>query len=175
MPEEERKIVERTIPRSDALARRATALDPKNAEAFVALGYANMVQRRMLAAEDAFKQAIALNPNQADGLHVQRLLRLCPGLSPRLHRHAVSGMMRKSPNISKGWTLPVREGLCGECVSISYPVARVRATAIGETNCGVRQSRAINRMARSRHDHIRNNSREHSPVPHAYRRARALA
>jgi TolB-like protein len=69
MPEEERKIVERTIPRSDALARRATALDPKNAEAFVALGYANMVQRQMLAAEDAFKQAIALNPNQADGLH----------------------------------------------------------------------------------------------------------
>jgi len=69
MPEEERKIVERTIPRSDALARRATGLDPKNAEAFVALGYANMVQRQMLAAEDAFKQAIALNPNQADGLH----------------------------------------------------------------------------------------------------------
>jgi tetratricopeptide (TPR) repeat protein len=69
MPEEERKIVERTVPRSDALARRATALDSKNAEAFVALGYANMVQRRMLAAEDAFKQAIALNPNQADGLH----------------------------------------------------------------------------------------------------------
>jgi tetratricopeptide (TPR) repeat protein len=69
MPDEERKIVERTIPRSDALARRATALDPKSAEAFVALGYANMVQRRMLAAEDAFKQALALNPNQADGLH----------------------------------------------------------------------------------------------------------
>jgi TolB-like protein len=69
MPEEERKIVERTVPRSDALARRATALDPGNAEAYVALGYANMVQRRMLAAEDAFKQAIALNPNQADGLH----------------------------------------------------------------------------------------------------------
>ena len=69
MPEEERKIVERTIPRSDALARRATGLDSKNAEAFVALGYANMVQRRMLAAEDAFMQAIALNPNQADGLH----------------------------------------------------------------------------------------------------------
>ena len=69
MPEEERKIVERTMPRSDALARRATALDPKSAEAFVALGYANMVQRRMAAAEDAFKQALALNPNQADGLH----------------------------------------------------------------------------------------------------------
>ncbi len=35
----------------------------------MALGYANMVQRRMAAAEDAFKQALALNPNQADGLH----------------------------------------------------------------------------------------------------------
>jgi adenylate cyclase len=69
MPEEERKIVEQTVPRSAALARRATQLDPKSAEAFVALGYANMVQRKMLAAEDAFKQAIALNPNQADGLH----------------------------------------------------------------------------------------------------------
>jgi TolB-like protein len=69
MPEEERKVVDRTVPRSDALARRATTLDAKNAEAFVALGYANMVQRRMLAAEDAFRQALALNPNQADGLH----------------------------------------------------------------------------------------------------------
>ena len=69
MPEEERKIVERTIPRSDALARRATERDPKGADGFVGLGYANMVQRKMLAAEDAFKQALALNPNQADGLH----------------------------------------------------------------------------------------------------------
>jgi adenylate cyclase len=69
MPDEERKIVERTIPRSDALARRATARDPKSAEGFVALGYAHMVQRRMLAAEDAFRQSLALNPNQADGLH----------------------------------------------------------------------------------------------------------
>jgi TolB-like protein len=69
MPEEERKIVERSIPRSDALARRAAALDPRSAEAFVALGYANMVQRRMVEAEDAFRQALTLNPNQADGLH----------------------------------------------------------------------------------------------------------
>jgi TolB-like protein len=69
MPEEERKIVARTIPRTDELAKRTAARDPKSAEAFVALGYANMVQRRMLAAEDAFKQALALNPNQADGLH----------------------------------------------------------------------------------------------------------
>jgi adenylate cyclase len=69
MPEEERKIVERTVPRGEALARRATELDPRSAEAFVALGYIHLVQRRMVAAEDAFTQALALNPNQADGLH----------------------------------------------------------------------------------------------------------
>jgi adenylate cyclase len=69
MPEEERKIVERTIPRSDAQARLATARDPQSAEAFVGLGYAQLVQRQMAAAEDAFRRALALNPNQADGLH----------------------------------------------------------------------------------------------------------
>ena len=68
-PEQERRVVERTIPRADALARRATTLDPGGADGFVALGYANLVQRKMLAAEDAFKQALALNPNHADGLH----------------------------------------------------------------------------------------------------------
>ena len=68
-PEEERKIVERTTPKSEALARRATLLDPQSAEAFVALGYASLVQLKMVAAEDAFKQALAINPDQADGLH----------------------------------------------------------------------------------------------------------
>jgi tetratricopeptide (TPR) repeat protein len=67
--EEERKVVERAIPRGHEVALRATALDSRNAEAFVALGYTYMVQRQMIAAEDAFKRAIALNPNQADGLH----------------------------------------------------------------------------------------------------------
>jgi TolB-like protein len=69
MPDEERKVVARTIPRAEVLAKHATMLNPKAAEGFVGLGYANLVQMKMLAAEDAFKQAIALDPNQADGLH----------------------------------------------------------------------------------------------------------
>jgi adenylate cyclase len=90
MPDQERKLVAQTLPRSDALARRATALDPRSPEALVALGYANMVQRRMLAAEDAFKQALALNPNQADGLHglsqlVAALGRIKESLAMREH------------------------------------------------------------------------------------------
>jgi TolB-like protein len=69
MPDEERKVVARTIPRAEALAKHATTLDPKAAEGFVSLGYANLVQMKMLAAEDAFKKAIVLDPNQADGMH----------------------------------------------------------------------------------------------------------
>jgi len=69
LADEERKIVARTVPRSQALAQRATALDPTDADGFVALAYANMVQRQMVAAETAFRQALALNPNHADGLH----------------------------------------------------------------------------------------------------------
>ena len=68
-PTEERKIVDRMVPKSETIARRATLLDPQSADAFVALGYANLVQLKMVAAEDAFKQALALNPDQADGLH----------------------------------------------------------------------------------------------------------
>ncbi len=94
LPQEERAIVERTIPRSDALARRATQLDPKNADGFVALGYANMVQRKMVAAEDAFRQALALNPNQADGLHglsqfLAAMGRIKESLAMRDHLQAV--------------------------------------------------------------------------------------
>ncbi len=93
MPEDERKIVERTIPRSDALARRAVMLDPNSAESFVALGYAHMVQRRMPEAEDAFRQALALNPNQADALHgysqlLAALGRVTESLAMRVHLQA---------------------------------------------------------------------------------------
>ena len=57
------------IPKAERLARRATELEPNRAEGFVALAYANMVQRKMLAADDLFKKALALDPNQTDGLH----------------------------------------------------------------------------------------------------------
>lgn len=68
-PDEERALTDRLIPRADIFARRAIALDPKDAAAWVALGYVRLVQRNMVAAEDAFKQALRLDPNEADGLH----------------------------------------------------------------------------------------------------------
>ena len=93
-PTEERKIVDRMVPKSETIARRATLLDPQSADAFVALGYANLVQLKMVAAEDAFKQALALNPDQADGLHgysqlVAALGRIKDSLAMRDHLQAI--------------------------------------------------------------------------------------
>jgi TolB-like protein len=94
MPEEEGKIVDRMIPKSEKLAWHATALDPESAEAFVALGYANLVQMRLAAAEDAFREALALNPDHADGLHgYSQLLaavgRIKESLAMRAHLQSV--------------------------------------------------------------------------------------
>ena len=66
---ETRRFVDSVIPKAERLARRATELEPTRAEGFVALAYANMVQRKMLAADDLFKKALMLDPNQTDGLH----------------------------------------------------------------------------------------------------------
>jgi len=66
---ETRKFVDDVIPKAERLAKRATELEPQRAEGFVALAYANMVRRKMLAADDLFKKALTLDPNQTDGLH----------------------------------------------------------------------------------------------------------
>ena len=66
---ETRKFVDDVIPKAARLAQRATELEPTRAEGFVALAYANMVQRKLLAADDLFKKALELDPNQTDGLH----------------------------------------------------------------------------------------------------------
>lgn len=68
-PDEERKLTDRLLPRAEAFALHAVMLNPKDAGAYVALGYVRLVQRKMLAAEDAFREALRLDPNQADGLH----------------------------------------------------------------------------------------------------------
>ncbi len=68
-PDEERKLTDRLIPRAETFALRAVALDPKDATGWVGLGYVRLVERKMVAAEDAFREAIRLDSNQADALH----------------------------------------------------------------------------------------------------------
>jgi TolB-like protein/tetratricopeptide (TPR) repeat protein len=66
---EARLFVESIVPKAEILARRATELSPKSADAFVALAYAQMVQGRLLQADGLFQRALALDPNNTDGLH----------------------------------------------------------------------------------------------------------
>jgi len=65
------QIVERTILAATLGTRHAA--DPKSAESFVRLGYAYGAAK-MLAAEDAFKQALALNPTKRRTARLQQLL-----------------------------------------------------------------------------------------------------
>ena len=66
---ESKRFAESTVPRAELLARRATQLDPTSADAYVALAYANMAERKQLQADELFRQALALDPNHPDGLH----------------------------------------------------------------------------------------------------------
>jgi tetratricopeptide (TPR) repeat protein len=66
---EAKAFVDSVVPKAERLARRATELSPKRADAHVALAYAEMVQGHLLRADRLFQQALELDPNITDGLH----------------------------------------------------------------------------------------------------------
>jgi tetratricopeptide (TPR) repeat protein len=66
---EARVFVDSVVPKAERLAQRATELDNKRVEGFVALAYAHMVQRHLLKADELFRQALALDGNNTDALH----------------------------------------------------------------------------------------------------------
>jgi tetratricopeptide (TPR) repeat protein len=66
---EARRFVVSVVPKAEMLARRATELDPQRADAFVALAYAEMVQGKLLEADDLFRETLQLDPRNTDGLH----------------------------------------------------------------------------------------------------------
>jgi adenylate cyclase len=66
---EARAFVDNVVPKAEILARRSTQLDGKRVEGFVALAYAEMVQRKLLQADELFRQALALDANNTDALH----------------------------------------------------------------------------------------------------------
>jgi len=64
--EELRRTTEADIPKAEAAARRAIQLDPRNADAYGALGEVQTLRGKLLDAEQLFKQALnfdPLNPN----------------------------------------------------------------------------------------------------------------
>jgi TolB-like protein/tetratricopeptide (TPR) repeat protein len=64
-----RKLVDTVIPKAQELARHATQLSPRRSDAYVASAYANLVQGKLMQADTLFRQALALDPQNTDGMH----------------------------------------------------------------------------------------------------------
>ena len=72
--EEYRLVVNASLPRAEAAARRAIQLDANDADGYLALGYVQAVRGKPLLAEELYSKALVLDPNNPDALHLQSLL-----------------------------------------------------------------------------------------------------
>jgi TolB-like protein len=68
--EEERRVADASLPKAEAAARRAVELDPNLADGHLSLGLVQQSRGKHLLAEDSFKQALTLDPNHPDTLHL---------------------------------------------------------------------------------------------------------
>jgi TolB-like protein len=66
--EEFRRIVDVSLPKAEAAARRAIQLDANLADGYVALATVQLHRGKLLLAEDLYKQALALDPNNPEAL-----------------------------------------------------------------------------------------------------------
>ena len=97
--EEFQPIVDASLPKADAAARRAIQLDPKNTDGYVALGMVQSLRGKLLLAEDLFKHALALDPNSPDALHwsaglMAQVGRLKEALATRKRLQALDPLVR---------------------------------------------------------------------------------
>jgi len=67
--EELRRVAAELLAKAESAARRAIKLDPRNADAYVALGRVQGFQGKWLASEQSMKQALSLDPLNPDALH----------------------------------------------------------------------------------------------------------
>jgi TolB-like protein/DNA-binding winged helix-turn-helix (wHTH) protein len=68
-----RAIIGNAFEKSEAEARTALRLDPRQSEAYVALALIDADRLKWAAAEDDFRKALNLNPNDADAIHLYGL------------------------------------------------------------------------------------------------------
>ena len=64
-----RRVTDASLPRAEAAARRAIALDGTLADGYEALGLVRERRTRLLEAEDLYRKALTLDPNHPDTLH----------------------------------------------------------------------------------------------------------
>ena len=72
--EELRRVVDASLPRAEAAARRAIQLDPKNPDGYLALGQVQHALGKPLLAADLYSRALALDPENPDVLHSYSVL-----------------------------------------------------------------------------------------------------
>ena len=65
-----RPLIAEVLPKAEAAANRAIAIDPKNADGFFALGFVQHVGAKQMLAMESFAKAMALDPTNPDGLHI---------------------------------------------------------------------------------------------------------
>jgi len=68
--DEVRRVVDESISRAESAARRAIALDPNLAEAYLALARTQVTAGKRLLAQDSFAKALALDPSNSDALSI---------------------------------------------------------------------------------------------------------
>jgi adenylate cyclase len=68
--EQLRRLVAENLPKAEAAARRAIALDPRIPDAYTALGNVQRDRGQELDAEHSFKQALSLDPLNPENLHL---------------------------------------------------------------------------------------------------------
>ena len=69
-----RKAIHSAVDKSIAEARMALKLDPQQSEAYVALALADADYLNWAGAEDNFRHALSLNPDEADAMHLYGLM-----------------------------------------------------------------------------------------------------
>jgi len=67
--EETRRVVDESLPRAEMAAQRAIELDSELVDGYIALGLVQRERGKFLSAEGLFKQALALDPNNPEGMH----------------------------------------------------------------------------------------------------------
>ena len=72
--DELRRIASYSLQKAETAAQQAARLDPSDADAYTALGFVRRMRGRHVEAEDMFKQALSLDPENSETLHHYSLL-----------------------------------------------------------------------------------------------------
>jgi TolB-like protein len=77
--EEARRVVQSSYAKAEMAAREAMRLDQRHAGGYVALAFVQSQRKNWAAADDLFRQAQALDPDDPDTIHLHSITLVAPG------------------------------------------------------------------------------------------------